>query len=97
MGPFLDPPSTDECLVFDPPLADGWQTGNQTTDNAIRRTAVSGPEVGMQYGIATFDALYFELYNLDLSQASLDDEFQAMHDVIWEAAGPTIADGWQIY
>lgn len=96
-GPFLDPPSTDECLVFDPPLADGWQTGDQRVDNATRRTAVSGPEVGMRYAMDTFQAMYFEVYLPDLQQASFDDDFQAMHDLIWADPAVATTDAWTVY
>lgn len=96
-GPFSNPEATDACLVFDPPLADGWQTGDLQVDNAIRRTAVSGPEVGMRHCMENFKAYYFELYISDLSLASFDDDFQLVHDEIFAAAPVTAQDGWVSY
>lgn len=97
VGPFANTEATDACLVFDPPLEDGWQTGNPQVDNAVRRTAVSGPEIGMLHAIDKFGALYYEMYLTDLQQASFDDDFQAVHDIIWDTApGAAEGDVWAL-
>lgn len=97
VGPFLTPENTDDCLVFSPPLADGWQTGNMQTDNVTRLTAISGPEVGMMYGLNTFDCRYFELYVNDLRQASFEDDFTAMHNLIWSLPCGDAGMSWVLY
>jgi hypothetical protein len=96
-APFANSAATDACLVFDPPLPEGWQTGDPPTDNAVRRTAVSGPEVGMLLGINTFKARYFEMYIQDLQQDSFDDDFQMIHDIIWATEASAGLEGWVVY
>lgn len=69
LSPFANPAATDACLVSATP-------GN-------RSTAVSGPEVGMQYAYDTFHGRYFEMYKSDLGHPGFADEFAAFHAQLW--------------
>jgi hypothetical protein len=91
LAPFSNPSRTDVCLVFDPPLPEGWQTGDPATDNAIRATAIGGPEIGLRHAINNFSCFYFELYLQDLRHVPFRDEFMTIHDLIWETTTGTSA------
>lgn len=66
--PHRNPDQTDECLV--------------TTVPGDRSTAISGPEVGMQYAYSTYQCHYFEPYQADLIHEGFADEFLAWHALI---------------
>lgn len=74
VNPFANPAQTDPCLV--------------TTVPGDRDTAISGPEVGIQYAFQTFGCRYFEVYVADLTHDGFADEFQIWHDTL--TVGPSV-------
>lgn len=72
---------TDECLV--------------TTVPNDRSTAISGPEVGLERGLAEFGAQYFEIYRPDLAHPGFADEFQTWHDLLQALREPSFSDGFE--
>ena len=66
--PFSNPARTDPCLV--------------TTVPGDRSTAISGPEVGIEYARQTFGCRYFEIYVPDLQHPGFADELMAEHQLL---------------
>ncbi len=97
VNPFQDPEATDQCMIFDPPQTPGWQTGDRLTDNEIRKTSVSGPEIGIIHGMQELNCYYFELYVGDLRHEPFADDLQQMHDLIWQMPPSPILNAWAIY
>lgn len=73
INPFSNPAQTDPCLV--------------TTVPGDRSTAISGPEVGIEYAYETFSCRYFEVYQTDLLHDGFADEFESWHAILQGTVG----------